>query len=100
VFTKDELITKFSLDRVGRSGARFDVQRLTWLNGQHIRMLSLDDLYARVEGFWPEVAKDATEDYKKEVLTLVQDRLKTLKDLPVLSSYFFEEPTPNWNMIT
>ncbi len=37
VFTTEELIKKFSLDRVQRSGARFDEQRLLWMNGAHIR---------------------------------------------------------------
>jgi glutamyl-tRNA synthetase len=99
VFTIDELIKKFSLDRVQKSGARFDEQRMLWLNGQHIRMLELDDLYARVADFWPESANSADEAHKKEVLKLVQDRLKTLKDLPTASDYFFANPTPNWQMV-
>jgi glutamyl-tRNA synthetase len=99
IFTIPEMIEKFSLDRVQKSGARFDEKRLEWMNGQHIRLLSLDDLYARVTDFWPESAKDATEDKKKLVLGLVQDRLKTLKDLAILTDYFFTEPTPDWSMI-
>lgn len=99
IFTRDELIEKFSLERVQRSGARFDEQRLLWLNGQHIRMLSLDDLYERVADFWPESAADASEEKKKQILALVQDRLKTLLDLPLLTEYFFAEPTPDWTMV-
>ncbi|HEV7952323.1 MAG TPA: glutamate--tRNA ligase [Candidatus Saccharimonadales bacterium] len=99
IFSRDELIEKFSLNRVQRSGARFDEQRLLWMNGQHIRMLSLDDLYERVTDFWPESASAASLAYKKEILALVQDRLKTLADLPLLSSYFFAEPTPDWTMV-
>lgn len=99
IYSADELIAKFSLNRVQKSGARFDTQRLTWMNGQHIRMLELDDLYARVTTFWPESAKDAEELYKKQVLNLVQDRLKTLKDLPIATGYFFANPTPDWSMI-
>lgn len=98
VFTVHEMIEKFSLDRVQRSPARFDEQRLLWLNGQHIRLLSLDDLYVRVTDFWPASAKDADEIYKKQVLALVQDRLKTLKDLPIITDYFFQSPVPNWLM--
>lgn len=99
VFTTSELIDKFSLDRVQKSPARFDEQRLLWLNGQHIRLLSLDDLYARVTNFWPTSAADASEDSKKQVLALVQDRLKTLTDLPTITDYFFTDPLPNWHMI-
>lgn len=98
IFSREELIEKFSLSRVQRSGARFDEQRLLWLNGQWIRRLSLDDLTDRVIDFWPTSASTATTDYKRTLLTLVQDRLKTLRDLPLLTSYFFEEPTPDWTM--
>lgn len=99
IFTVDELIAKFSLDRVQHSGARFDEKRLEWMNGQHIRALSLDQLYDRVVNFWPESAKEASEDHKKQILALVQDRLKTLADLPTLTDYFFAEPTPDWTMV-
>lgn len=99
VFSKDELIEKFSLERVQKSPARFDEQRLLWLNGQHIRLLSLDDLYDRVVNFWPKSAESASEDYRKTVLSLAQDRLKTLADLPVLTNYFFEEPEIDWSLI-
>ena len=100
IFTVDELIEKFSLGRVQKSPARFDEQRLLWLNGQHIRLLDLDTLYERVTDFWPASAANAREYYKKEILGLVQDRLKTLADLPIMTSYFFEVPTPNWEMVT
>ena len=99
IFTHDELIEKFSLDRVQRSGARFDEQRLLWMNGQWIRRLTLDDLFTRVAAYWPESARDTDESYKKQVLALVQDRLKTLAELPMMSKYFFEEPTRNDELI-
>jgi glutamyl-tRNA synthetase len=100
IFSVTELIEKFSLDRVQRSPARFDEKRLLWLNGQWIRRLSLNDLYTRCEGFWPELDIPASEDSKKQVLALVQDRMKTLSDLPLLTSYFFTEPEINLSMIS
>lgn len=100
IFTKRELIDKFSLDRVQRSGARFDEKRLLWMNGHFIRELSLDELESRIEFFWSENAKKAPESYKKQVLALAQDRLKTFKDLPGLTSYFFEEPARDDSLIT
>lgn len=99
IFSREELIEKFSLARVQRSGARFDEQRLLWMNGQWIRRLSVDDLYIKSKDFWPESTKSVAEDAKKQVLALVQDRLKTLADIPMLTSYFFEEPKPDMAMI-
>lgn len=89
VFTIDELIKKFDLSRIQKSGAQFDERRLLWINGAHIRNLSLDDLYEKVTTFWPEEAKHADESYKKEVLALVQERLKYFAELPELTRFFF-----------
>jgi glutamyl-tRNA synthetase len=100
IFTKQELIDKFSLERVQRSGARFDEQRLLWMNGQWIRRLSLDDLYTRITPYWPTSAQSADESYKKQVLALVQDRLKALAELPMMTKYFFEEPARDDTLIT
>ncbi|HET7630338.1 MAG TPA: glutamate--tRNA ligase [Candidatus Saccharimonadales bacterium] len=99
VFSRHELIDKFDLSRVQRSGARFDMQRLNWMNGQFIRNLDLDELYKRAEDFWPDAAAKADRAYRRQVLGLVQDRLKTLADLPLASSYFFDEPTADIDMI-
>lgn len=99
VFTRQELIEKFSLERVQKSGARFDEKRLLWVNGHFIRELTLDDLYERVANFWPQPAQSASEEFKKQVLGLAQDRLKTLSDLPGLVSYFFEEPEVDLKLI-
>ena len=99
IFTKEELIKKFKLDRVQKSGARFDEKRLIWMNGQFIRNLNLDDLYERCQLFWGKEANSADVIYKKQVLTLAQDRLKTLQDLPALTSYFFSEPKINLDLI-
>ncbi len=89
VFSIDELVKKFSLDRVQKSGARFDEQRLTWLNGAHIRDLPLKELYAKTKDFWPKEAKDFDDSYKQKVLGLLQDRLKYFAELPELSMFFF-----------
>ena len=99
IFSMDELIAKFSLDRIGRSGARFDEKRLLWMNSQWIKKLDLDDLLKRVEDFWGPAGKSASDEQKKSVLTIVQERMKTLADLPALSEYFFERPTPDWTML-
>lgn len=100
IFTKDELIEKFSLDRVQKSGARFDEKRLLWMNGCWIRSLDLDDLYRRVANYWPAEAAAYEDVYKKQVLALAQDRLKTLAELSMMTRYFFAEPVRNDELIT
>jgi len=105
VFTTDELIQKFSLDRVQKSGARFDERRLLWLNGAHIRLLPLEKL-AEIIGnkpniptFWPSEAFDFDETYRLNVLKIVQERLKFFKELPELSMFFFIEPQIDMSLI-
>lgn len=97
-FTMNELIAKFNLSRVQRSGARFDEKRLLWTNGQFIRSLALDDLAERVNDFWPDSAAGADEGYRRRVLALAQDRVKTLRDLGGFG-YFFAEPEINMELI-
>ncbi len=99
IYTRQELVEKFSLSRVQRSGARFDEKRLLWVNGQFIRDLPLEKLSAYAEGFWPDEAHGADKDYKLRVLTLAQDRLKTLSDLRGFG-YFFAEPNADMSLIT
>ncbi|MDR1970022.1 MAG: glutamate--tRNA ligase, partial [Candidatus Nomurabacteria bacterium] len=99
IFSLEKLINKFALSRVQRSGARFDEKRLVWMNGQWIKRLELDDLLDRVQDFWGEAGSGVSVEEKRTVLAVVQDRLKTLADLPALTEYFFTEPTANWQMI-
>src|SRR6185312_10795225 len=76
IFSREQLIQKFSLERVQRSGAHFDERRLLWMNGHYIRELPLDDLLELVKYYWPPEATEYDEAYKKQVLALVQERLK------------------------
>lgn len=89
MFSVDELIKAFSLDRIIKSGARFDERRLLWMNGAYIRNLSLDELEQQAKPFWPEEAKTYDQSYLRQVLTLVQERLKYFSELPELSRFFF-----------
>lgn len=100
LFTTQELIQKFSLDHVQRSGARFDEKRLDWMNGAKIRELDIDDLYARCEYYWPATARAADTLYKKQVLGLIQERLKYLSEIPQLTEFFFTDLTLNPELIT
>lgn len=100
IFSRQELIDKFSLERVQRSGAKFDEQRLLWMNGSYIRALSIDDLYDMAQSYWPESAKTYDDNYKKAVLGLIQERLKILSEIPDLTNFFFEDLPINMQLIT
>ncbi len=97
IYTKDELIAKFSLNRIQNSGARYDETKLLWMNGQWIRKIvdeqGVEQLYERTLGFWPETATSYDDEYRKRVLNIIYDRLKVLSDLRTMTSYFFTDPT-------
>lgn len=91
IFTREELIEKFSLERVQRSGAIFDERRLLWMNGSWIRALDIGTIYTLCQEYWPESAASYPEGYKRQVLSLVQERLKYFAELPELTNFFFED---------
>lgn len=96
IYTKTELIKRFSIDRIQSSGARYDETKLLWLNGQWIRKIFDEEgaaaLYARTTDFWPESAASYDESYRLAVLAIIYDRLKTLSDLTTMTAYFFADP--------
>lgn len=60
IFSVDELVKKFNLSRVQKSGAKFDEDRLLWMNGHFIRELDIDDLYERVKSYWQKAQINLT----------------------------------------
>lgn len=91
IYKVPEIIKKFSLEKVQNSSARFDEQRLIWINGHHIRELSLDELFDKTQNYWQSDIPEAynNDSYKKQVLGLVQERLKYFAELPELTNFFF-----------
>ena len=103
LYTKEDLINKFKLDRIQRAGARFDETKLLWLNGQWIRRRFAEDpekLFAETADFWPENAKNVSNEEKFKIFSIIYDRLKTLSDLRSMTTYFFEDPTIDMDMLT
>lgn len=94
LFTVEELIEKFSLERVGSTAAVFDNDKLAWMNGHYIRAMEPADLTARIEEFL-EGTKLAgltgTGDRPTvaELVPLVQEKMKTLSDFVELTDFFF-----------
>ncbi len=91
IFSIQQLIDKFELSRVQRGGARFDEQRLLWMNGTHIRSMAVDDLMLRSVGYWPKSSDSFDVHYRHQVLGLIQERLKYLAEIPELTNFFFED---------
>ena len=103
IYTKEELIKSFSLDRIQNSGARYDETKLLWMNGQWIRRIFDEQgaraLYDRTISFWPAEAEEFPEEYRVKVLSIIYDRLKVLSDLKTMTTYFFKDPEVDVKMI-
>lgn len=100
IFTTEELVSKFQVSKIQKSGAIFDEQRLLWINGYMVRQLSIDSLYDLSTSFWPDEANAYDDVYKKRVLATVQERLKYFAELPDLTRFYFMEPPVDNTLIT
>ncbi|HEY4711607.1 MAG TPA: glutamate--tRNA ligase [Dehalococcoidia bacterium] len=94
LLSKEELIKHFSLERVGKTAAIFNKDKLEWMNGVYLRKLSLGEFVQQAMPFLdrelPEsVRRPLDENYVSEVLSLIQERAKTLAEVPQLASFFF-----------
>jgi len=96
LLSREELIANFSLERVGKTGAVFNMPKLDWMNGMYIRGLTREEFAERAlpyleNGLNPEVSRPLNKDYVANVGILVQERVKLLSELPELCGFFFEE---------
>ena len=97
IFSMEELVAAFDLDRIGKSGARFDFDKARWFNQQYIMQLSDEGFAAQA---MPVLAKavlpgarhtDAT--FVKTLAPLMRERLVTMHELPTEHRYLFVAPT-------
>ncbi len=95
IFSLVELEKEFSLEKVNKSGAVFNVEKLNWLNFQHLRSKPedevLDMLKEHLTGTGMDVSR-YTDDYLKEVITAMRERVTFMKDYTEKGPYFFVPP--------
>jgi len=98
IFTFSDLVAAFSVERCTSANAVFDLQKLDWLNSQHIRSLAPADLARRLVPMLAEAGliaplPDLAALAKLEaIVPLIQERLKRLDEAPALIDFFFQRP--------
>jgi glutamyl-tRNA synthetase len=95
VLSTDELVERFTLERVSRNPARFDEVKLKWLNGVHIRALSLDELAGLLGDFLDEAGDHPgvrEEERFAGAVAISQEKIHTLADFWPLSGFIFAGP--------
>ncbi len=92
----DELVAKFSLERVNKSGAVFDLQKLNWLNAEHLRKKSDEEILSLLKN---ELSNSEFKDYQisdEKLISIIhamKERVTFVKDFIYSCKYFYEAPT-------
>ncbi len=94
IFSVDELIDKFDLARVGKSGSVFDIKKLEWLNAHYINQLDVAARTDAVIPFWEQeglVDSTSKRDWLEKIVEAVGERLTTFQDIVPQTRYFFDD---------
>ncbi|MDD5217658.1 MAG: glutamate--tRNA ligase [Candidatus Omnitrophica bacterium] len=94
LYRLEELVKKFSLKRITKSGARFDREKLEWVNMQHIKNLAEPDYLAKMTAALENESKQFDPEVWKRLVLLYRPRIKTFKDLLNQANYCFNEIGP------
>ncbi len=98
IFSLDELVKNFRLEKVHKAGAVFDLKKLDWINSQYIKKLSISDLlekaqpFLREKDFFQEAPTEFQQkDYLEKILTIEQERLSKLSEVGEENKFFFKD---------
>ena len=93
IFSLDELVEKFSLERVSKAGAKFDFEKAKWYNAEWIKKVDADRLTTEGKAILAAKGIEVADDtYLANALELIKDRLVLLTDIYEHAWYFFKQP--------
>ncbi len=92
LFSRDELLKKFSLARVNNSGARFDFEKAKWFNAEWIKYTDTKSFMPQVKELMQQAGYTVDDARLEQVIELVKDRCTLLTDFIDQAAYFFEAP--------
>ena len=92
MFSMDELIQEFSLERVSKSGAKFDLQKALWFNQQYLQQKPLNEQYEILKPLIDAKGYDTCQEYVEQVVVLMREKVQFVKDVVEEGYYFFEAP--------
>jgi len=97
LFSKEELIKKFNLERVGKNPAVFDIKKLEWMNGEYIRRMKPEEVasllipYLKEKGLVKERIEPKEKEMIRKIAKMEQNRLKVLSEITDLADFFFKK---------
>jgi glutamyl-tRNA synthetase len=92
LFSMDELIQSFSLERLGKSGSKFDFEKTKWFNHQYLIKKSDEELLSFFRPFLAENNISCSDEYALKIISIVKERVNFPKELWSQSSFFFKAP--------
>ena len=91
IYSLNELIQKFSIKRINKANAKFNFEKLEWLNAQHIKKLAEDDYVLRISKFYEKESKKFPPAKWRQFVLLYRSRIKAFQDLKAQAGYFWGE---------
>jgi glutamyl-tRNA synthetase len=91
IFTMQELIDKFDIDKLNPSPAAINFDKFDYFNGMHIRMLAPDDLAMRLKPFFEKAGYTPDDETLKKIAPILQERTPALDEAPNMAGFFFQE---------
>jgi glutamyl-tRNA synthetase len=95
IMSRDELVERFTLDRVGASPATFDYQKLDWMNGVYIRALSPGEFAERLPAYVRERGYDWNPELVRRAAPHVQEKIEKLGDFFEFAGFLFRDVSPD-----
>lgn len=93
IFSLDELEQEFSLERVTKSGAIFNLEKLRWFNSEYLKRRPADEILPELKPLLARAGySDASDAYVRRVTDLMKERLTFVSDFPRDAAFFFEDP--------
>ena len=94
IFSREELIEKFSLNGVNKAGAIFDVQKLEWMNVAYLKAMPLDEFIELAASQLSPFDLDADREYSQRALEMARERIRSLDDVAGAAHAFFRDDFP------
>ncbi len=93
--TREELVERFTLERVGASPATFDYRKLEWMNGVYLRGLPPDEYAEALLAYLREQGYEWDEELVRRAAPLVQEKITTLGEFPAFAGFLFARVEPD-----
>ncbi|HEX8234577.1 MAG TPA: glutamate--tRNA ligase [Abditibacteriaceae bacterium] len=90
IFSRDELIAKFSLEGVNKAGAIFDIEKLQWINIQYLKAMPIEEFIELARPFLKDIPV-GDDEYSKQALHLARERIHNISDIKDAATYFFSD---------